>query len=95
MDDDEAFSETNVDDLSAELLEKVAEAEQEWKTIDIELVKWAGTETAALAVGGSAIGAGKGAWLAACIVGVSNVAMSTMKRRSFPAKYPASFFLGK
>lgn len=81
--------------LSAELEDKVAEADAEWRKIDRELVRWSGAELAGGAIGlGPAIAHG-GAQLAAgalAVAGIANLISSAGQRSEFKIKYPAGFF---
>jgi hypothetical protein len=90
---DDSFDAANVDNLTAELLERVREAEDEWRKIDRDLIKWLGT--AGLA--GSFVGAGAGSWLPAAATmitgGVAALAVAKHTRTSFDRRFPAGFFL--
>jgi hypothetical protein len=92
---DDSFSESLATDLASELVEKVGEAEAEWAKIDQDLLKWFGSETAAI---GAIVASGHGDLLAAGVgtvgLGIANLAHAAMKRRSFPRRYPAAFFIG-
>ncbi len=86
------FSESNAINLAAELSEKIAEAEAEWKKIDQEILKWFGVAGAAAVAGAST-----GFLPALPVAGVGGIAAlieAQLKRRSFRDRYPAGFFLG-
>ncbi len=90
------FGESNVQSLADELEAKVREAEEEWKQIDRDLIKWVGAEAAAgitalrpvIESGGAEFLAG-----AIAVAGAANVVSSTLKRKGFPDKFPAGFFM--
>jgi hypothetical protein len=82
--------------LSEELGQELIKADEEWKKIDIELSKFVAAELGAgLLAAGPLIAAGQGAFVAAAAVtaGVANLAVSTAKRKSFPDRHPAAFFM--
>ena len=91
----DGFSPENVENLAAELNDRVAEAEEEWKKIDRELIKWFGGEVAAGLMAGATIGTGSATWLAGsvAVAGATSIAASTLKRRSVERRFPAAFFL--
>ena len=90
---DDSFNSANVDNLTAELLEHVREAEDEWRKIDRDLIKWLGGAGAL----GSLIGAGTGSWLPAVATTVSSglAALAAAKHAhlSLDKRFPAGFFL--
>ena len=93
---EQPFDEANAQLLAEELREKVQEAEVEWKQIDKDLLKIIGTEAAtALLAAGPLIAAGHAEFLAAAAVtaGAATLATSTVKRRDFPNRFPAAFFM--
>lgn len=90
---DNSFSPSNVDNLTAELLDRVREAEDEWSKIDRDLIKWFG----AAGLAGSFISAGAGSWVPAAATtiagGVAALASAAHARHSFDKRFPAGFFL--
>ncbi len=90
---DDTFDPANVDDLAAELLDRMREAEDEWRKIDRDLIKWVGTT----GLVGSFVGASSGSWLPAATTfvtgGIATVATAKHARTSFDRKFPAGFFL--
>lgn len=92
---DNEFAPENISNLAAELQHQVGEAEAEWKAIDRELLQWFGTElVGGLLAAGPAIAHGAAEWLGFGLAagGVTNIAISTMKRVSYLNRYPAAFF---
>ena len=90
------FGEENVRHLTDELEAQVAEAEEEWKQIDRDLLKWAGAEAAtALLAGESLIASGHAGFLAAAVVVAASATLgsATLKRKGFPNRFPAAFFM--
>lgn len=90
------YGEDKVRILADELEAEVALAQEEWKQIDRDLIKWAGGEVAAgLLAGGPLIASGHAGFLAAAIAvaGATNLITSTLKRKGFPDKLPAAFFM--
>ncbi len=90
------FAAENAEALSAELRHEVATADEEWKKIDRELVKWSVAELAAgAAVGVPLIASGSGAFLAGglAVAGIGNLIWSYLERRGFKKRHPAAFFL--
>jgi len=93
---EDPFDETNAYLLAEELHEKVQEAEEEWKKIDQDLIKIIGVElSAGFLAAGPLIAAGHAEFLAAAAVtiGATTLAASTAKRRRFPDRFPAAFFM--
>jgi hypothetical protein len=88
-----AFSRAIAEQFTAELSDEVAAAEEEWKHIDANLLKRFVRETVATAGVGPSIGLATVGWLAACILGVANLAEAQINRRSLPRKMPGAFFL--
>ena len=90
------FDAVNAENLGRELGEEVRKAEVEWREIDRDLVKivGAGTTTALLAAG-PLIAFGHGAFLAAAaaVSGGTTLMVHKMKKRSFPNRFPAAFFM--
>jgi hypothetical protein len=91
------YGSENVQHLADELEVKVREAEEEWKQIDRDVLKWFGAEmtAATLMSGPSLIETGYAAFLAAAVAvaGIATVGVSTLKRKGFPDKFPAAFFM--
>jgi len=92
----DTFDEANIQLLSEELGEEIKKANEEWKDIDRDLLKWVGGElSASLLAAGPLIASGHGNFLAAAAVsaGVINLGVAHSKRKSFQTKFPAAFFL--
>jgi len=93
---DDEFDSKNAILLAEELTERIQEAEQEWKEIDRDLFKIVGgTAVGGLLAAGPLIAAGHAAFLAAAVgvAGAVPLINSTLKRRSFPDRFPAAFFM--
>jgi AraC-like DNA-binding protein len=93
---EEAFDETNVRLFAEELREEISLAEQEWDKIDQDLLKIVGGEVGAgFLAAGPLIAAGHGLFVgaAAVAVGATTLAASYKKRRHFPDRFPAAFFM--
>lgn len=93
---DNQFDDKNAILLAEELTERIRAAEQEWKEIDRDLLKIVGgTAVGGLLAAGPLIAAGHGAFLAAAVgvAGAVPLVSSTLKRRSFPDRFPAAFFM--
>jgi len=90
--DPDEFSDVNAVNLSAELCDEIAKADDEWKKIDRDLLKWFGGMGAALVSSGS-VGFVPAA-AAASITGVAGLIQSRIRRSTFKERYPAGFFLG-
>ena len=93
---DELFANANAEALSAELRHEVSVAEEEWKRIDRELVRWSTAELAAgLVASGPAVASGSGAFLAGglAVAGLGNLVWSHLERRGFTNRHPAAFLL--
>lgn len=90
----ELLSEENVENLAAELGERVNEAEWEWNSINRDLLKWAGVEAVA-GVAASGVLAGQGHWVAGAlaVAGVTNLAITSGRRNDFRLRYPAGVFM--
>jgi hypothetical protein len=87
------FDAANCAELAAELAERVREAEDQWKEINRDLVKFG----SASVVSGMVATASTGFLGGACVAGAGMSAAwlnSSMKRRDFGDRYPAGFFLG-
>lgn len=90
------FDESNAIRLAEELQEQIQVAEEEWKQIDRDLMKMVGTELATgLLAAGPLIASGHGEFVAAAAIaaGVFDLASAQSRRRSFPNKFPAAFFM--
>ena len=90
--DPDEFSSANAVNLSAELREEVAKANEEWEKIDRDLLKWLGG-TGAMLVTSGVVGFVPAA-TAAAITGVTGLIQSRIRRSTFKDRYPAGFFLG-
>lgn len=82
----------NAVNLSAELRDEIAKADDEWKKIDRDLLKWLGGMGATLVTSG-AVGFVPAA-AAANITGVTGLIQARIRRSTFKERYPAGFFLG-
>jgi hypothetical protein len=90
------YDDANARLFAEELSEQVRMAEEEWKTIDHDLVKVFGGEVVAgLLAAGPLIASGSAAFLgaAAVAVGATTLAAASGRRRRFPDKFPAAFFM--
>lgn len=90
------YGSQNVQHLADELGVKIKEAEEEWKQIDRDLLKWLGGEAAAALVSGPPlIETGHAAFLAAAftVAGLATLGATKLKRKGFPDKFPAAFFM--
>ncbi len=90
------FASENALLLTEELRQRIREAEEEWRTIDRDLVKIVGkVAVGELLAAGPLIAAGHAYFLAAAIAigGLGPVVDSTMQRRSFADRFPAAFFM--
>jgi hypothetical protein len=93
---DDVFDSENAILLAEELAERIQGAEQEWKEIDRDLLKIVGgTAVGGLLAAGPLIAAGHAAFLATAVgvAGTVPLINSTLKRRSFPDRFPAAFFM--
>ena len=90
------FDAVNAESLARELSEEVRNAEVEWREMNRDLVKivGAGTTTGLLAAG-PLIAFGHGEFLAAAaaVSGGTTLVSHNMKKRSFPDRFPAAFFM--
>ena len=92
----EPFDEANAQLLAEELQEKVLEAEEEWNQIDKGLLKMIAAEfIPGLLAAGPLIASGYANWVAAAAVaaGTYDLAWSKTRRRGFPDRFPAAFFM--
>jgi hypothetical protein len=90
------YDDANAAALADELHEKVREAEDEWRKIDLELLKMmAQGAAAALLSAGPLVASGHASFLAAAAVVPGGVGLtaSTMRRRGFSDRFPAAFFM--
>jgi hypothetical protein len=78
-----------------ELTEQVREAEEEWKDIKRDLLILSGDAAAGLITAGPLISSGHAMILAAAVAAVGIPATTTFvsRRRGFPEKFPAAFFM--
>ncbi len=91
----EPFSEANAKLLGEELKDEIKKAEEEWKKIDRNLLKWFGAQVSGgLLAAGPLIASGYGDFLAAAIASAGAITLGTTQaeRKSFPNKFPAAFF---
>lgn len=90
--DPDEFSGKNAVNFSAELRDEVAKANEEWRKIDQELLKWLG------GAGGAMVTSGLVGFVpaasAAAITGITGLIQARMKRHTFKDRFPAGFFLG-
>lgn len=92
----DTFNEANVQLLSEELGEEIKIAEEEWKHIDRDLLKWFGAEFGAgFLAAGPLIASGNGYFLAAAMASAAAIKLGVTQseRKSFQTKFPAAFFL--
>jgi hypothetical protein len=93
---EDQFDSKNAILLAEELTGRIRDAEQEWKEIDRDLFKMVGgTAIGGLLAAGPLIANGHAAFLAAAVgvAGAVPLITSTVKRRSFPDRFPAAFFM--
>jgi hypothetical protein len=90
--DPDEFSAQNAVNLSAELHDEIAKANQEWKKIDQELLKWLGGAGAAI-ISSGVVGFVPAA-AAAVVTGTTGLIQARLKRTAFKERFPAGFFLG-
>lgn len=93
--DTQSFDQVNSMLLAEELQSEVNKANDEWKQIDRELLKYAGGASAGLITSMPMIGTGQGAFLAAAsvVAGAAAVGASAWQHHGFEDKFPAAFFL--
>jgi hypothetical protein len=87
---EEPFDEANARLFAEELKEEVSLAKEEWDKIDQDLIKIVGVEA-----GAGLLAAGQGLFVgaAAAAVGIATLAASHKKRKHFPERFPAAFFM--
>jgi AraC-like DNA-binding protein len=93
---EEPFDEANARMLAEELKEEIAQAKEEWDKIDQDLLKIVGNElVAGILAAGPLIAAGYGNFVAAAAVvgGATTLAASFLRRKQFPDRFPAAFFM--
>ncbi len=93
---EEPFDETNARLFAEELRDEVSLAKEEWDKIDQDLIKIVGGEAGAgLLAAGPLIAAGHGLFVgaAAAAVGAATLAASYKRRKHFPDRFPAAFFM--
>ncbi len=93
---DAPFDETNARYLAEELVDEISKAEVEWKKINEDLLKQISQEAgAALLAAGPLIALGHGAFLAgaAALKGGHTFLDTYLKRKRFPDRFPAAFFM--
>ena len=90
------YGRESVENLTAELTQRVNEAEADWKAMQGELLQWAGTSFTT-SIAASVIASGKADWMAAAgataISGAATLARASGKRTEFYLKQPAGFFM--
>lgn len=90
------FDSANAIRLGEELAEQIRAAELEWKKIDADLLKMVGSvAVGGLLAAGPLIANGHAYFLAAAtaVAGAVPLVSSAIRRRSFPDRFPASFFM--
>lgn len=90
------FDEANARLLAEELGQEIAKAEDEWKQIDEDLIKLVGGELfAGFLAAGPLVAAGHASFVAAAGVtaGATTLAASLRRRKRFPDRFPAAFFM--
>lgn len=90
------FSEINAKLLADELNLEIKKAEEEWKQIDRDLLKWFGAEVSAgLLAAGPLIASGYAIFLATAFAAAGSLTLlsTESQRRSFQDKFPAAFFM--
>lgn len=93
---EEPFEETNARLFAEELRYEVSLAKEEWDKIDQDLIKIVGGEAGAgLLAAGPLIASGHGLFVgaAAAAVGAATLAASYKRRKHFPDRFPAAFFM--
>lgn len=90
----DSFSNNDIDNLKAELVGHINQADAEWKKIDANLIKWFGSES----ILGSSIGIATGiaSWIPAIALagaGAINLGLAKFERSTFIKRYPAGFFI--
>ena len=88
---EDRVSQSDVEDFTAELHDRVRSAEQEWKKIDANLLKWFSTESFV-----GCLLAADTSWIPAATVagaGAVNLIGSKMKRKQFCHHHPAGFLV--
>lgn len=93
---EEPFDETNAILFAEELRDEVSLAKEEWDKIDQDLIKIIGGEAGAgLLAAGPLVAAGHGLFVgaAAAAVGAATLAASYTRRKHFPDRFPAAFFM--
>ena len=93
---DDELSEGNAQALADELLHHINEADDEWRKINADVVKWwTGSSAGILAATPGVIAQGGGAWLAGgwALSCAGMYGMAWSQRRRFYKRYPAAFFL--
>jgi hypothetical protein len=91
------FHEENSIALTDELKERIAEADDEWRKINSNLATLLSVEGGGtlMASAGGIVNGNTGLFVGgAALTGLGTVAADWYRRRNFPNRYPASFFLG-
>lgn len=93
--DTNSYARVNGQLLAEELATEIAKADDEWKQIDRDLLRNAGSIGAGIATAATMFGSGQGGFVAAAAVigGLPLLAASAWQRRGFARRFPAAFFL--
>ncbi|MCE5270668.1 SEC-C domain-containing protein [bacterium] len=92
----EEYDDKNTQLLTEELYEEINKAQEEWNQIDADLLKMIkGDAVTSLLAAGPLVASGHGDFLAAAIAVAGTYDFLTVqtKRRSFPKRFPAAFFM--
>jgi hypothetical protein len=89
------MSDANGEALKDELIERIREADHEWRKIDQELVKWFTVQSGAAVAALPRVGTGGASWLAGgwMLGAVGAFGNAWYQRARFHRRYPAAFFL--
>jgi len=93
---EEPFDDVNAQLLAEELREEVAKAREEWRKIDMDLLKIVGgAVVGGLFAAGPLMAHGNASFLAAAVAaaGAAPLTVSTLTRKTFPDRFPAAFFM--
>lgn len=93
---DQPYDSVNAKLLADELLGEIAKAEEEWRTIDRDLIKLASVELAAgILAGVPMVASGQGMLVAAAatIATAGTLVSTALQRMRFPERSPAAFFM--
>ena len=92
--DPDSFSEANAINLSGELRDEVARANEEWRAIDYELTRKCSVQRGALQLSPPVTSGFVQAAAGAAVAGITGLIQARMKRSTLKERYPAAFFLG-